>query len=164
MVLSHQESPKLGKTPCPCYHRSKTPSLGPLLRDTPDIEPTHPIAHTHLATVPNSIAERGKNRLFRTEAHQWVVGTWVVLYSKNRSPVLACFWVHFILQVSSILRAEPNSRACGSAKKGFFRITAYSLTRECCVSHARTNIHLNQLRHIFYIYLHRSHLSRGVQK
>ena len=33
-------SPKLGKTPCPCYHRSKTPSLGPLLRDTPDIEPT----------------------------------------------------------------------------------------------------------------------------
>ena len=28
--------------------------------------------------------------------------------------------VHFILQVSSILRAEPNSRACGSAKMGLF--------------------------------------------
>ena len=37
---AHQESPKLGKTPCPCYHRSQTSSLGPLLRDTPDIEPT----------------------------------------------------------------------------------------------------------------------------
>ena len=28
--------------------------------------------------------------------------------------------VHFILQVSSILRAEPNSRACGSAKMALF--------------------------------------------
>ena len=25
---------------CPCYHRSKTPSLGPLLRDMPDLTPT----------------------------------------------------------------------------------------------------------------------------
>ena len=37
----------------------------------------------------------------------------------SSTPVLACLWVHFILQVSSILRAEPNSRACGSAKKDF---------------------------------------------
>ena len=28
--------------------------------------------------------------------------------------------VHFILQVSSILQAKPNSRACGSAKMGLF--------------------------------------------
>ena len=36
----HQEGPNLGKIPCPCYHRSKTPSLGPLLRDMPDLTPT----------------------------------------------------------------------------------------------------------------------------
>ena len=74
----------------------------------------------------------------------------VVLYSGNRSPVLACLWVHFILQVSSILRAEPNSHAFGSAKKAFsfLRITTYSLTRECYVSHAHANIHPSQLRHI----------------
>jgi hypothetical protein len=33
--------------------------------------------------------------------------------------VLECLWVHFILQVASILRADQNSRACGSAKKPF---------------------------------------------
>ena len=50
-----------------------------------------------------------------------LVGTYgVVLYRGNRSPVLACLWVHFILQVSSILRAKPNSRACRSMKKAFF--------------------------------------------
>ena len=38
----------------------------------------------------------------------------------SSTPVLACLWVHFILQVSSILRAEPNSHACGSAKIGVF--------------------------------------------
>ena len=36
----HQEGPDLGKITWPCYHRSKTPTLGPLLRDTSDIEPT----------------------------------------------------------------------------------------------------------------------------
>ena len=36
----HQEGPNLGKIPCPCYRHSKMPSLGPLLRDTSDIELT----------------------------------------------------------------------------------------------------------------------------
>ena len=38
---------------------------------------------------------------------------------------------------------------CEEGLFSFLRITAYSLTRECCVSHARANIHLNQLRYIF---------------
>ena len=57
--------------------------------------------------------------------------------------------VHFVLQLSSILRAEPNCRACGSVKMGLFflmRITVYSLTRECCVSHSHAQ---KKLRHIF---------------
>ena len=32
----HQEGPDLGKILCPCYHHSKTPGLGPILRDMPD--------------------------------------------------------------------------------------------------------------------------------
>ena len=32
-----------------------------------------PIAHTHLATVLDAVAERVKNRLFRTDAHQCTI-------------------------------------------------------------------------------------------
>ena len=38
----------------------------------------------------------------------------------SSTPGLACLWVQFILQVPSILRAEPNSRACRSAKMALF--------------------------------------------
>ena len=83
----------------------------------------------------------------------------------SSTPMLACLRVHFILQVSSILRAEPNSRACGSVKKdfSFLRITAYSLTTECCVSHTHANIHPNQLRHIFYPFAQVPPVRRGAE-
>ena len=40
MVLPPSRGPEPAEIPCPCYHRSKTLSLGPLLRDMLDIEPT----------------------------------------------------------------------------------------------------------------------------
>ena len=48
-----------------CMHKG---SLSPTVSRSCGKDP--PIAHTHLATVPNVVAERGKKRLFRTDAHQ----------------------------------------------------------------------------------------------
>ena len=46
-------------------------SLSPTVSGSCGKDP--PIAHTHLVTVPNAVAEMGKNRLFRTDVHQCIV-------------------------------------------------------------------------------------------
>ena len=44
-----------------------------------------PIAHTHLATVPNAVAKRVKNRLYRTLLYQW----------SYQSRVVSQCWVNY---------------------------------------------------------------------
>ena len=74
-----------------------------------------------------------------------------VLYSGNRSPVLACLFTSssryhpYCDQNQILVHAEARRWAFSF----LMRITVYSLTKQCCVSQARANIHLNQLRHIF---------------
>ena len=85
----------------------------------------------------------------------------------SSTPVLACLWVHFILQVSSILRAQPNSRACGSAKMGLCSFDednrVFLNQRLLCLPRPRQYPSEPAMTH-FFICLHRSHLSGKVQK
>ena len=84
----------------------------------------------------------------------------------SSAPVLACLWVHFILQVSSILRAEPNSRACGSAKKRFFLFEnnyVFLKQRMLCLPHTCQYASEPAMTHFLYLFAQVPPVRRGAE-